>query len=1332
MASLTGYGPLKSLRFSGDEEDFELWSVKFKAYLRLNKLHKILEGETAGDEDKNAEVYATLVQALDDKSLNLIIRDAADDGRKSFAILEEHYLGKSKPKIISLYCELTSLRKNEDESVTDYIIRAERASTRLKQADEVVSDGLLTAMVLKGLPDSYKAFCTIITQTDSDKMNFSKFKTALRSYEETENSRKDSTMASNNRDDVYKLSCYKCGKPGHVKSQCNSKFIRKSSSRWCTFCEEDNHDTRFCRFKNKKTNVKSMQEDDDREDTEEEDYFVFKVAVKERDDIFKLNDKNALLVDCGASASIVCDPSKFINLDKTFNSNMHIVELADNSQKTGLATHRGDALLSIRDSNGNPRRVMLKNALCVPSFKQNIVSVHAMTENGMEILFSPKSNHIVAPNGVTFDMNKKGKLYYLEEVTHTEDKASKVKIRKSLNDWHNILGHCNKDDLLSLEKGHPDMEITDKKDINCGTCIQAKMTQQINHTPDPKATEILQLVHTDLSGPMHPPSIQGCRYTICFIDDFSGLITVYFLKNKSDATQATKKFIADMAPYGKIKRIRSDNGGEYTGKAYEDLLIENKIRHEFSAPFSPHQNGTAERSWRTLFNVARSMLLESNLPKSLWTYAVRHASFTRNRCYSKQIGTTPYEKFLSKKPDLKKIHKFGENCYSHVIKPASKLCKRGEPAQYIGQDTHSPASLVYRHDQDKVVKARSIVYITEKPVNTSERSSTPRNQEEEDETWTFPISTEASPVSSGDDDEEEFHESSAEQVEVPECAEIPSTENNRTSERYPSRDRQKPSYLRDYELGDQTAYVTDYEIDYFCRVSSIPETYKQAISSNDSVGWVNAMKTEFEALCENETFDLVSKPNKKVIGGRWVFARKKDENGVEIFKARYVAKGFSQVPYVDYGETFSPTAKLTSVRLVLQAAVNNNMSLYQLDVKTAYLNATIDYDIFVTQPPGFVEVDREGNELVWKLKKSLYGLKQSGRMWHNCLHDFLISNGFKQMIPDNCVYVWDRGVEILILIVWVDDIVIATKCVKTADHIKEQLSSRFKMKDFGTLSNFLGIQFEVSVGSIKMHQSEYAQKILERFNMLECHPKSLPCNLDSTNIDFDNQSPYLEDNTLYREIVGSLIYLMTCTRPDLCYVVTVLSQNLSKPKMVHLNLAKHVLRYLKGTQNHGLVYKGTNKLQIIGYTDASWASTGDRRSISGYCYSMSENSSLVSWKSKKQSVVALSSCESEYIGITLAMQEGVFLKQMFDGIGLGQSSGVLLNVDNMGAIDLSKNPVHHQRSKHIDVRFHYLRSKVLDGSFVLKYVPSKENVADIFTKACTKASLTKFYITKPI
>ena len=490
-----GYGPGKSLHFSGEAEHFELWSIKFKAYLRLHKLHKVLTTPEEGDEEKNAELYAMLVQVLDDKSLNLIIRDAIDDGRKAYEILHAHYEGTSKPKIISLWCELTSLKKNKEESVTEYMLRAEKSAARLKQAEETVSDGLLIAMVMKGLPDSYKAFCTIITQADSDKMDFAKFKTSLRAYEESENARDQ--YNESNKDDVFQMNCFQCGKPGHMKKNCTSQPNKNTCQnrsnrrqRWYKFCKTGTHDTEYCRFRKKIQSSINVNQDQE----EEEDYFVFKLSVYEEDVVCTATEEDLLLVDCGATSHIVPDPNAFINRDKNFNSHSHIIELTDASKKQGLATMRGDAAVFIKDTKNQSIKVILKGALCVPSYKQIIVSVQGLTENNVKVLFSKEKNCLKLPDETMFNILKRGKLFYLHGSTTTPlDKVKKLEL-KFLQAWHETLGHWNVSDISKLEECCEGMRITEANKFKCDTCVQAKMTQQISRQPDPKANKILELV----------------------------------------------------------------------------------------------------------------------------------------------------------------------------------------------------------------------------------------------------------------------------------------------------------------------------------------------------------------------------------------------------------------------------------------------------------------------------------------------------------------------------------------------------------------------------------------------------------------------------------------------------------------------------------------------------------------------------------------------------------------------------------------------------------------------------------------------------------------------
>ena len=490
---------------------------------------------------------------------------------------------------------------------------------------------------------------------------------------------------------------------------------------------------------------------------------------------------------------------------------------------------------------------------------------------------------------------------------------------------------------------------------------------------------------------------------------------------------------------------------------------------------------------------------------------------------------------------------------------------------------------------------------------------------------------------------------------------------------------------------------------------------------------MRAMREEMNSMEENDTFSLTPLPEgRKSVGGRWVYARKLDANNQERFKARYVAKGYSQVPDIDYHETFSPTARMTSIRVLVQLALEHDLLIHQMDVKTAFLNAPIDCEIFVEQPEGFSQNGKRGEKLVCRLKKSLYGLKQSGRNWNTVLHSHFTEEGFQQSRVDPCVYTRHRDGEMTIVVVWVDDIIIATKSESTLQSVKQPLNDRFRMKDLGELSWFLGINFvREGRGVMKMNQSQYIGKILSRFNMADCKPRSTPCEMGKVSVDESE----LADARLYRELVGSLIYLMTATRPDLSYVVTILSQHMAKPTMTHFTMAKHVLRYLKGTKEQGLMFrKSVEDLSLIGYCDADWASSlQDRRSITGYGFSLSHNGPLISWKCKKQPTVALSTCEAEYMSLAAATQEAKFLMQLLTSMTGNQSfSSFAMFCDNQGAIALAKNPVQHQRSKHIDIKYHFVRFEVQNGTMDLLYVPSEENHSDIFTKPLARVKFQKF------
>src|SRR5215469_16604214 len=591
----------KSIYFNGDWDKYELWEIKFLGQLRLQNLLKVVTCTDNVDTKENAKVFSQLAIVLNDRSLSLIINDAKDDGRKAIGILRDYYLGKSKPRLISLYTELTTLKLNSEEDITNYIIRAERASNALKNAGENFSDSLLVAVVLKGLSEKHKTFSTVISQREKE-ISFSELKLALRGFEETEkfhngnSTSQDNVMKRNVEANMKsKLKCFSCGKVGHKQFQCknrksedSSKFKQSRGSyvnRWCDNCKSPTHDTRYCR---KNNSVNSVKDNNNNQSS-----FAFNITNNSLED----ENESRLLVDCGASTHIICDESMFENFNKNFDPSNHYLVLADSSKNNNLIKGKGDARVTLYDSNGNSHKIILKNALYIPSLKQYIFSAQSAAENGVSVNFTPTTSNLVAPNGTIFEIEKRGKLYYQNNVCTQGVKSLPI------NEWHKILGHCNVRDIFKLESVVEGTKIINKDNFNCITCILGKMTENKNRKTDKGANGRLKLIHCDLAGPIDPISMEGHKYAISFIDDYSGIISVYALKNKSDVVAATEKYLSDVAPFGNIKRMRFDNATEFRSSNFRSLLIRNKIRQEFCSPYSPFQNGTAERSWRTIFEM---------------------------------------------------------------------------------------------------------------------------------------------------------------------------------------------------------------------------------------------------------------------------------------------------------------------------------------------------------------------------------------------------------------------------------------------------------------------------------------------------------------------------------------------------------------------------------------------------------------------------------------------------------------------------------------------------------------------------------------------------------
>ena len=433
-------------------------------------------------------------------------------------------------------------------------------------------------------------------------------------------------------------------------------------------------------------------------------------------------------------------------------------------------------------------------------------------------------------------------------------------------------------------------------------------------------------------------------------------------------------------------------------------------------------------------------------------------------------------------------------------------------------------------------------------------------------------------------------------------------------------------------------------------------------------------------------------------------------------KACFVARGFSQVYGIDYIDTYAPVAKLTLIKILFAIAASLDLKIHQMDVVTAFLANILHEEIYIKQPEGFVD-DGHDVDMVCELGKSLYRLKRLAHLWNQKLDRYLHKISYTQTNVDPCVYVNnDNGV---IVAMWVDDLIIFGKDSVGVDFLKLQLRMKFEMKDMGELQYFLRIQVlhDRKKKLFQILQHEYVNMILERFDMHNSSPVFTPM-ATGTKLTKTMEDSEKADIKQYQSNVRSQMYAMLCTMPDLTYAISQISQFSSNPSTIHESAAKGVLRYLNGTRNFGITFNGNRGLILEGYKDADWGAGEDRKSISGYVFTLV--GSAVSWSSKRQSTTALSTMEAEYIALVQVAKESIRIQGLLQELGFTAINSKIVYRDNQGSIALTNNPEYHARTKHINILYHFIRECIQNNKIDLKYCPTADMITDGMTKALPK------------
>ncbi|KAM1763339.1 hypothetical protein ACFX11_002688 [Malus domestica] len=921
------------------------------------------------------------------------------------------------------------------------------------------------------------------------------------------------------------------------------------------------------------------------------------------------------------------------------------------------------------------------------------------------------------------------------------------------------------------------------------------------------------IVHSDVWGPSKIATLGSAYWFVTFIDDCTRMTWVILLKSKSEVSSAFQRFYKMIVVQYKrnIQVLRSDNGGEYVNLELRSFLELHGIVHQTTCPYTPQQNGVAERKNRHLLEIVRASLIAAHLPLHYWGEALTSATYIINRLPSCTINFhTPLQALTSQissppTPNLPPrilgcvafVHlhspqrnnklepcaircvflgyattQKGYRCYHPLSKKmfvtqdvifhehemffgssASSLQGEYRNSEVLTRDNSEVLSFDYfpvarnkLHEEQPLQSSRTDYTASggegqqptccgDQPTGSEEGQQLvfghqpikeqQENQEEEEPTGLteFGLENELQPnVCSGTEQQLQHlsRDSSPEVMSGPSMNSSSINSYNQSSptpdapplRRLPERINRgipKPTYEADpkckhkysvsepnsdsrvrYPLNNyvSTCHLSESNKSFVYQLStvSIPNSVQEALAD---FRWKDAMNEELRSLKKNATWEITDLPaGKKSVGCKWVYTVKYKADGtVDRFKARLVAKGYTQKYGIDYTDTFASVAKINTVRVLLSLAANLDWPLQQFDVKNAFLHGDLTEEIYMDLPPGCNDSD------IWKrkvcrLKKSLYGLKQSPRAWFGRFTKSMKAFGYRQSNWDHTLFVKRQNGRVTVFIVYVDDMVVTGNDPVEQAALKNYLSTEFEMKDLGSLKYFLGIEVSRCKFGIFLSQRKYVLDLLEETGMTVCKPVSTPL-AEGMKLGIDqNQVPV--DKGKYQRLVGRLMYLAH-TRPDLAHALSVISQYMHNPGEQHMSAVMRILSYLKGSPGKGILFQKNGHFKIECYTDADWAgSTDDRRSTSGYFTFIGGN--LVTWRSKKQNVVSRSSAEAEF----------------------------------RAARDIAHNPVQHDRTKHVEVDRFFIKEKLDSKVIEVPPLGTDDQVADILTKAVSSDKFSMF------